>query len=282
MTQVRRGAVVTGAGGGLGREIARVLVERGHYVLVTDVDESAAEATVEYIGADRSSSMVLDVRDADQVDAALAAVVERAGGLEVWVNNAGVLVTGPVWEQAAARRDLMLDVNARGTVNGTVAAIDWMRANGGGHIVNIASLAGITPVSGEAVYAASKHAVIGFSLSTASDLKAAGIANVQISCVCPGGIWSPMLYDKLTDPAAALSFAGSLLQPSQVVATVAAVLDRPRLVTTIPRWRGWQGRWAAAFPRAGRLALPLVVAGGRRRQAKLVRQGLGRGSGGGE
>ena len=93
------------------------------------------------------------------MEAACADIVARAGRLAVWVNNAGVLHTGPAWEQDAATRDFMLDVNGRGVVNGTVAAIDAMRHTGGGHIVTTVSLAGITAVTGEAVYAASKHAV---------------------------------------------------------------------------------------------------------------------------
>lgn len=87
---------------------------------------------------------------------------------------------------------------------------------------------------GEAVYAASKHAVMGFSLSTAADLRLTGVSNIDLSCICPDGIWTPMLHDKLDDPASALSFSGTLLQPADVVAAVARVLDRPRLVTTLP------------------------------------------------
>jgi short-subunit dehydrogenase len=185
------------------------------------------------------------------------------------VNNAGVLVTGPAWAQDEAGRRLMLEVNALGTVNGTVAAIEAMRGGGGGHVVNIASLAGLTAVAGEAVYAASKHAVMGFSLSTMADLRAAGITDIAISCVCPDGIWTPMLHDKLDDPGSALSFSGRLLQPEEVVAAVGRVLDRPRLVTAVPAWRGVVARLADGLPTLGLAATPLVVAQGRRTQRRL-------------
>ncbi|MFE2336072.1 SDR family oxidoreductase [Streptomyces coelicoflavus] len=199
MSRPRTGAVVTGAGRGLGRLIAALLVERGHHVLVTDVSEDAARAAAAELGSDASWAAV-DVRDEAQVARARDRVVAEAGRLEVWVNNAGVLVTGPAWEQPSDVRRLMLEVNALGTVNGTVAAIGAMRHTGG-HILNVVSLAGLTAVPGEAVYAASKHAAIGFSLSTLADLRLAGIRNVDISCVCPDGIWTPMLHDKLDDPA---------------------------------------------------------------------------------
>jgi NAD(P)-dependent dehydrogenase (short-subunit alcohol dehydrogenase family) len=266
------GAVVTGAGRGLGRHIARLLVRRGHTVLVTDLDAGAAEATAAMLG-DRATARALDVRDDIAVEAARDAIIDIAGRLDVWVNNAGVLATGPAWEQDRDTRRLMLEVNALGTINGTVAAIDAMRGRGGGHIVNIASLAALSAVPGEAVYAASKHAAIGFSLSTLADLRLAGISDIDISCVCPDGIWTPMLHDKLDDPASALSFSGKLLQPAEVVTAIAAVLDRPRPVTAVPAWRGWQARLGEAAPRLGLRILPMVVSQGRRTQRKLLARG---------
>ncbi|MCF6376366.1 SDR family NAD(P)-dependent oxidoreductase [Nocardioides KLBMP 9356] len=264
------GAVVTGAGRGLGRLVAGLLVDRGHDVLVTDLDGEAAAAVAAELGP-RATARALDVRDDVAVDAARDELVGRAGRLAVWVNNAGVLVTGPAWEQDPQARRLMLEVNALGTINGTVSAIAAMREHGG-HVVNVVSLAGLTPVPGEAVYAASKHAAIGFSLSTAADLRLAGIGGIDISCICPDGIWTPMLHDKLDDPGAALSFSGRLLQPEEVVAAVARVLDRPRPVTTLPRSRGVQARLAALAPRLAVAVSPLVAARGRRTQARMLRE----------
>ncbi len=271
MTGPRRGAVVTGAGRGLGRQVAELLADRGHQVLVTDIDAAAAQAAADEIGRG-AIAMAVDVRDHAQVDAARDAVVEHAGRLDVWVNNAGVLVTGPAWEQDEATRRLMLEVNTLGTINGTVAALEAMRP-GGGHVVNIASLAGLTAVAGEAVYSASKHAVLGFSLSTMADLKAAGVKDLDISCICPDGIWTPMLHDKLDDPEAALSFSGKLLHPEDVVDAVRKVLDRPQLVTTLPVWRGLVARFGDAIPRFGLLAVPILIAQGRRTQKKLLAAG---------
>ena len=273
MTKAPGGAVVTGAGRGLGRQIAELLVSRGHQVLVTDVDAESAQTAADEIGRG-ATAMAVDVRDATQVEAARDAIVATAGRLDVWVNNAGVLFTGPAWEQSPEQRSLILEVNALGTINGTVAAIEAMRDAGGGHIVNVVSLAGLTAVPGEAVYAASKHAAIGFSLSTLQDLRLAGIKDIDISCICPDGIWTPMLHDKLDDPASALSFSGKLLQPEEVVAAVGKALDKPRPVTTIPAWRGLVARLGDVLPAVGLAAAPLVVAQGRRTQRKLLRNGI--------
>ena len=113
-----RTAVVTGAGGGLGRAIAIELAGRGFAVRVTDVDaESAARTAADIGGTARASA--LDVRD-EGACRALAGTVAAAGGLDLWVNNAGVLSTGLAWEQGEPTRAAMLSINAAGTMNGTV------------------------------------------------------------------------------------------------------------------------------------------------------------------
>jgi NAD(P)-dependent dehydrogenase (short-subunit alcohol dehydrogenase family) len=267
------GALVTGAGRGLGARIAEVLARRGHVVHVTDVDAAAAQETAERIGGGAFAS-VLDVRDAEACTAAARETAERTGRLAVWVNNAGVLFTGPAWTNTVEQRQLMLDVNVGGVMNGTVAAIGQMRSAGGGHVVNIASLAGLVAVPGETVYAGTKHAVMGFSLSTQADLRRAGVDDIRISCVCPDGIWTPMLHDRLDDPEAALSFSGRLLAVDEVAAAVDKVLDRPRQVTAVPGWRGVQVRIADAMPDLALRALPLIVGQGRRAQRRFRRKGL--------
>lgn len=270
-SETRGGAVVTGAGRGLGREIAHLLAARGYAVHVTDVDGAAAEQAAAEIGRGAFASE-LDVRDEAACRSVAAATVERADSLLVWVNNAGVLATGPGWEQDAPTRRLMVEVNAIGTMNGTVAALEWMRGAGEGHIVNVVSLAGLVAAPGETVYSASKHAAIAFSLGTLADLRLAGVTGVAISCVCPDGIWTPMLHDKLDDPAAALSFSGKLLSTAEVVRAVGLVLDRPRPVLTVPRWRGAQVRLFDAFPGLAVRASRLVWADARRRQRRYGRR----------
>jgi NAD(P)-dependent dehydrogenase (short-subunit alcohol dehydrogenase family) len=245
---VSSGAVVTGAAGGLGLEIARVLARRGLTVHLTDVDGDVAEtAAAQLDGATFSST--LDVRDFEACRAAARATVERAGSLAVWVNNAGLLFPGPAWEQDEAQRRLTMDVNALGTINGTLAALEVMRPAGSGRVINVVSLAGLVAPPGEAVYAASKHAAIAFSLGTLSDLRRAGAKGIEISCLCPDGIWTPMLHDKLDDPNAAASFFGTMLLPEQVAERVGHLIDKPRPVVAMPRYRGAFARAVDLTPR---------------------------------
>ncbi len=267
----RGGALVTGGARGLGYEIARRLVARGHNVHLTDIDGEAAARAAETLGPSAFAS-ALDVRDPQACHTAATATIDRAGSLEIWVNNAGVLVTGPAWEQDADTRRLMIEVNALGTMNGTLAALEQMRAAGRGHIVNIVSLAGIVAAPGETVYSAAKHAAIAFSIGTLADLRTGGIRGIDISCVCPDGIWTPMLHDKLHDPAAAASFTGVLLRPEQVAARVATLFDRPRPVVTIPRWRGAFVRTVDRWPTLAIHGAGPILAYGRLQQRRLARK----------
>jgi NAD(P)-dependent dehydrogenase (short-subunit alcohol dehydrogenase family) len=260
-------ALVTGAGRGLGLEIARALAIRELAVHVTDVDEDAAEAAAAELGATAFAS-ALDVRDMNACRAAAEATVERAGSLDVWVNNAGVLFTGHVWELGSEQTELMFDVNTRGTINGTLAALELMRPAGRGHVINVISLAGLGAPPGEAMYAASKHAAIAFTLGTLADLRRDGVKGIHLSAVCPDGIWTPMIADKLDDPDAAPSFSGRLLRAEDVAPHVADLLDRPRAVIAVPRWRGLFVRLFDFFPNAATRAIPWFMRDARRRQQR--------------
>ena len=260
-------ALVTGAGRGLGLEIARLLAGRGLGVHLTDVDEAAAIAGAEELGGACFGS-ALDVRDPAACAAAAAETVERLGSLDVWVNNAGILVTGVTWEHDAETRRNVVDVNALGTFNGTVAALEVMRPAGSGHIVNVVSLAGLVAAPGEALYSASKHAAIAFSIGTLVDLRRSGERGIHVSALCPDGIWSPMISDKLDDPHAAPSFSGQLMSPAEAAQAVGSLLDRPRPVLTVPRWRGAVVRLFDLFPSLAVRAVPALMADARRRQQR--------------
>ena len=269
MVEPMRGAVVTGAGSGLGREIARELARRGYRVHATDLDAETAARTAAELGPGASSS-ALDVRD-EAACRVLADQVAAAGGLDLWVNNAGVFFSGTPWEQGAELRQTMVEVNYNGLVNGTLAALAPMQAAGRGHVINVVSLAGIVAAPGEVAYSASKHAAMAFTLGTQFDLRLAGVRGVRVSAVCPDGIWTPMLEDKLDDPHAAGSFSGQLQTAEQVARAVGKLSQRPRPITVVPRWRGPQLRFFDAFPGLALRLLPLVMWDARRRQKRYKR-----------
>jgi NAD(P)-dependent dehydrogenase (short-subunit alcohol dehydrogenase family) len=265
-----RSAVVTGAGGGLGRAISAELAARGYTVWATDVDLEAAERTAAELGA-LGRAAALDVRDEGACRDLAGAVETEAGTLDLWVNNAGVLATGLSWEHDEATRAALLAVNATGTINGTVAALARMVPAEHGQVVNVVSLAGIVAAPGEVAYAASKHAAMAFTLGTLFDLRRAGHRGIEVSAVCPDGVWTPMLEDRLDDPDAAGSFSGHLLTPDAIGRAVGRLTERPRPVVVIPRWRGPMLRFFDLFPRLALRLLPLVMWDARRRQRRYKR-----------
>ena len=177
-------AVVTGAGRGMGREIARRLVARGYEVVVTDIDLESARETAELLGG-RTQPMALDVRDPAAHRAAAAAAAER-GRLEVWVNNAGILRTEKAWEHTDEEVRMIVEANLLGVMWGSRTAVEAMRETGG-HIINMASMSSFGPAPGLAVYGATKHAVHGFSMSLQGDLQLAGVP-IRVHAVCPDGV----------------------------------------------------------------------------------------------
>jgi NAD(P)-dependent dehydrogenase (short-subunit alcohol dehydrogenase family) len=258
-------AVVTGAGRGMGREIARRLTARGYAVLATDVNREAAEETAELLG-DQVWAMALDVRDEEAHRSAAAEAAAR-GPVKVWVNNAGILRTDKAWSHTDAEVRMMIEANLLGVVWGSRAAVEAMR-EGGGHIINMASMSSFGPVPGLAVYGATKHAVLGFTGSLQGDLEQAGIP-IRVHAVCPDGVDTGMVRERQAEPDSAIIFsAPKLLDPADVAERAVALLDGDKIVLAIPRNRAWLTRTMAAFPRADLKLLELFRKAGERKRRK--------------
>jgi NAD(P)-dependent dehydrogenase (short-subunit alcohol dehydrogenase family) len=262
-------AVVTGAGKGLGREIASGLAKKGFAVLATDIDAEAAAATARAIGG-AVWSMRQDVRDpASHREVARAA--NGRGSLEIWVNNAGVLHTGHAWDHRDELVQQMVEVNLLGMLWGARAAVEAMRARGG-HLINVASLSSITPAPGLAVYGATKQAVLGFTISLAGDLERAALP-IKVSAVCPDGIDTDMVRSVRGSKEAGLVFASpKLLTVQEVAGVVLDLVDKPKLVVTIPRSRGALAHALRPFPSTGLRTLKPFLWFGERQRRKTMEQ----------
>ena len=261
--------LITGCASGIGRHLAERAAAAGHQLLATDIHvEELLKQSGRFGGQSTRLKMAqLDVCDAVAWQAMIDQVVQTWGRIDVLLNVAGVVLPGNVHEITPERMLAHLDVNARGTMLGTQAAARQMVRQGAGHIVNIASLAGIAPIPGIASYTASKFAVRGFSLAVAHELRPHG---VSVSCVCPDAVETPMLELQMSYEAAALTFSAPRFLSVEDVGRVIfdRVLPRRPLEVLIPRHRGWLAKLTSLFPWTEGWLLPGMVRGGRKRQAE--------------
>jgi NAD(P)-dependent dehydrogenase (short-subunit alcohol dehydrogenase family) len=225
-------ALVTGGGSGIGRETAKRLADDGAHVVVTDVNEGGGEGTVAAVEDAGGSAEFrpLDVTDLDRFETVVDDVADERG-LDVLVNNAGVGSPPRLVEDTdPSIRDFIIDTNARGAWNGCHAALPAMKAqDGGGAIVNVASVAGVTGAPRIATYALTKGGVVNFTRSVAAE---AGRDGVRVNAVCPGFTETAMLDGYLggsDDPERAREKLvddyplGRLGQPNEIADAVAVL-----------------------------------------------------------
>ncbi|WP_158887838.1 SDR family oxidoreductase [Amycolatopsis anabasis] len=233
-----RVVVITGGARGIGAATATALANAGAQVAIGDLDLELAEQTAARLPGGAIARR-LDVRDRAGFTAFLDEVEAALGPLDVLVNNAGIMPLAELEEETDETVGRQLEINVRAVIHGTKEAVRRMRPRGG-HIVNIASFAGKIPVPGGATYAATKHAVVGFSESTRLELRGSGI---EVSCVLPG-----VVRTELTAGLADVAILRSV-GPEDVAAAIVAALRKPRFDVYVPRRLGALERSARLAPR---------------------------------
>ena len=177
-----RTAVVTGAASGIGLALSGKFADLDMHVVMADVEEGALRAAATDVGG---LAVVTDVADPASVDALAAAAYDAHGAVHVLCNNAGVFVGGLLWERSDADWDWVMGVNVRGIINGIRSLVPRMLARGQeGHIVNTASMAGLTTTAFSGPYTTSKFAAVALSESLSHDLRTQD-APIGVSVLCP-------------------------------------------------------------------------------------------------
>jgi NAD(P)-dependent dehydrogenase (short-subunit alcohol dehydrogenase family) len=179
-------AAVTGAASGLGRAMALAFAAEGMHVALADVDERGLRTTCDLLSLHGVKTLLVrvDVSRAAEVQAFAQRCVDELGTVHVVCNNAGVAVSGPVWETSEAEWQWILGVNLLGVIHGVRAFAPRLIAQDEGHIVNTASVAGLISPPGMGAYCVSKHAVVTLSESLYHDLRERG-SRVGVSVLCP-------------------------------------------------------------------------------------------------
>jgi len=222
MSLAGKTAIVTGAAQGIGRAIAEALAHAGADVAVADLDPGRSQETVTAITkmGRRALNIKVNVAEWNDAKAMVDQVVKEWGKVDILVNNAGITRDGLLLRMKEEDWNLVLQVNLNGTFNCTKAALQPMSKQRSGRIVNIASIVGAIGNAGQANYAASKAAVIGFTKSVAREYASRA---VTVNAVAPGFIDTAMTQQLSADVKETLSKQiplGRLGQPSDVAEAV--------------------------------------------------------------
>src|SRR4051795_6893275 len=222
-----RVVAITGAARGLGLATARELASRGARIAIGDLDGDLASVEAAALpGAGPHAGCSLDVTDPESFERFVDAAAEL-GPLDVMINNAGIMPVRAFAEEDPIITRRQVEINLLGVMTGTRLALDRMLPRGRGHIVNVASAAGRVAVPGEAVYTATKHAVVGFDEALRVELRQSGI---EVSTIMPS-LAATELASGMRPP----RFV-PMVKPEQVARAIAKTLERPKLEVIVPAW----------------------------------------------
>ena len=217
-------AVITGAAGGIGRAAARLFADEGARLALVDLDETALQDTVRSIGEDRASYTMADVTQPDQTQAYVNAAVNRWGGIDVFLANAGIEGTlSPIPDYPIDIFDRVMAVNVRGVWLGIKYVVPVMRQRGGGSIVITSSTAGIGGTPAMSAYTTSKHAVIGLMRTAALEGAPLGI---RVNTVNPAPIETRMMRSIEEQRVAALDDSSISVEQVKEAAAARIPLER--------------------------------------------------------
>jgi NADP-dependent 3-hydroxy acid dehydrogenase YdfG len=223
-----RVAVITGASSGIGEATARALATDGHRVALLARRADRIHALADELG-NGAIAIEADVTDRDSIVAAAERVQQELGGADILVNNAGVMLTAPFTSEQRKEHRHMVETNLLGAMTTTEVFLDQLRANGGGDLVNVSSVAGRVAPAGFAAYAATKWGMNGWSEALRVELQ----PDIRVTVIEPGAI-ATELSDHIThadSKRAAKEYLDMALPPHDIADVIAFAVSRPQRVT---------------------------------------------------
>ncbi|MEM7708082.1 MAG: SDR family oxidoreductase [Pseudomonadota bacterium] len=264
-----RTVIVTGASMGVGAAVARAFARlEANLVLLARGEKKLQELVSELDAGDRVHGMSMDVTDIQAFKDLLADTKSRFGGVDVLVNNAGFHQRGPVETIEADDLGRMIDVNLKAPIMATRLALPYLRKATTPAVINVASLAGRTPIPGAAAYSASKFGIRVFGLALAEELRGSGI---KIAAVSPGPIDTGFIMDQI-DQVTNLTFSQPISTAEEVADMVVKLVTSDKAEQAMPPISGVLTTLTYLMPGLGRLMRPLLERKGRRTKARLKRE----------
>jgi 3-oxoacyl-[acyl-carrier protein] reductase len=240
-------AIITGAASGIGKHFAGVLAAAGdsYRLALADIDDAGLRQA--FAAGDRIHLHRLDVRSRSDWQALVEVTIQAFGRIDYLFNIAGGGRLGFLLDQPIENVDMVIDVNLKGPIYGMRLVAEIMAEQGGGHIINVASLAGLSPTPGNSLYSAAKSGLRAVSLAAAVELRK---QNVAVTVIAPDVVDTPLAQRHHDQPeAAALLRSGARILSVQDVeaAFFKAMAEKP-LEITLPRWRGWLAKANSLYP----------------------------------
>lgn len=243
---------ITGGGRGIGRATAAALIAQGAKVAIGDIEADLAQRTAQELGSG-TVGLPLDVTRRESFESFLSQAEERLGPLDVVINNAGIMPVGPYLDETDATADRIVDINLRGVMLGSKLALARFVTRRGGHLVNIASIAGKAGSSHLATYCATKHAVVGLTASLRQEFLPLGI---DFSVVMPVGV-NTELYSGLKQLRGVKT-----PEPEDVANAIVEALQTGRYEVYVPKRMNAVIRSGALLPTRAMDAVGKVLGGG--------------------
>lgn len=240
-------AIITGAASGIGRHFAGVLAAQGneYKLALADIDEAGLRAA--FVPSDSLRLHRLDIRSPQNWQAVVKDTLQAFGRIDYLFNIAGGGRLGFLLDQPMDNVDFVIDVNLKGPIYGMKLVGGVMATQRSGHIINVASLAGLSATPGNALYSAAKSGLRAASLAAAVELRQYGVA---VTVIAPDVVDTPALQRHFEQPeAAALIHSGSRMLTVEDLekAFFRAMRERP-LEINLPRWRGWLAKLNSLYP----------------------------------
>ncbi|NIM58354.1 MAG: SDR family NAD(P)-dependent oxidoreductase [Candidatus Aminicenantes bacterium] len=264
--------IITGAAGGIGSATAHLFAKHGAILILTDIHKEGLEDLGAFLKDSGAETMLVehDVADPESWQSLMEKVRQKYGKVDILINNAGVVQPGAAEKITLDEVQSQLSVNLSGTIHGCRAALGIMKPQNFGKIVNVASLGGVVPLPGEAVYSATKYAIRGYSLSLHAELRR---TPVGVTVVCPDSVDTAQHDYELLFDSAVLSFLGKPLKPEQAAKGILKAVRKKKPEVMIPTSMGILCRIGVAFPKIFFFLLPIMEKMGRstikkRREAK--------------